>query len=399
MPKIGIIGKPNSGKSTFFSALTKIPVKIAPYPFTTIEPNKGIAYVRVECVCKDFNVKDNPRNSVCINGIRYVPVEIVDVAGLVPDAWKGRGLGNKFLDEIRKADALILVVDASGTTDEEGRIVNQGSYDPVKEPDFVFNEILMWIFSNLKEEINKEIRKIQRLDYSENVQILERYLSGFSLKRKQITKALIDSGLERKKIADWNDDEIKKFCRILLLKSKPILIAANKIDLPSSYENYLKLKEKYSEFLVIPTSAESELALNKAKESNIIDYEDGKIKILKDLNEKQKKAIEYIQKNVLEKFGTTGVKEALEACYFKLLNYVAVFPVEDQNKLTDHSGNVLPDVFLVPSDMNVREFASEYIHSDLGKYFLYAIDVRRKQKVGEDYILKHRDVIKIVSAK
>jgi len=139
------------------------------------------------------------------------------------------------------------------------------------------------------------------------------------------------------------------------------------------------MKEKYKDFIIIPTSAESELALRKAKENKMIEYNDGKIRILKEIDEKQRKALEYIQKNVLEKYGSTGVQEALEACYFKLLNYVAVFPVEDQNKLTDHEGNVLPDVFLVPSDMNVRDFASEYIHTELGKYFLYAIDVRKNK--------------------
>jgi len=200
LPIIGILGKPNSGKTTFFNALTMQSAKVAPYPFTTIEPNKGIAYVRVECVCKEFNVKDNPRNSVCVDGIRYVPVELIDVAGLVQDAWKGRGLGNKFLDEIRKADAIILVVDVSGTTDSEGRIVKPGTYDPINEPEMIFNELLMWVFNNLKEEIEKDLRKIQRLDYNENVQILERYLSGFSLKRKQIANALIKSRLERKKL-------------------------------------------------------------------------------------------------------------------------------------------------------------------------------------------------------
>ncbi len=399
MPIIGILGKPNSGKTTFFNALTMQSAKVAPYPFTTIEPNKGIAYVRVECVCKEFNVKDNPRNSVCVDGIRYVPVELIDVAGLVQDAWKGRGLGNKFLDEIRKADAIILVVDVSGTTDSEGRIVKPGTYDPINEPEMIFNELLMWVFNNLKEEIEKDLRKIQRLDYNENVQILERYLSGFSLKRKQIANALIKSRLEKKKVAEWSEEEIRNFCKELLLSSKPFLIAANKIDLPTSNENYKRMKEKYKDFIIIPTSAESELALRKAKENKMIEYNDGKIRILKEIDEKQRKALEYIQKNVLEKYGSTGVQEALEACYFKLLNYVAVFPVEDQNKLTDHEGNVLPDVFLVPSDMNVRDFASEYIHTELGKYFLYAIDVRKKQKLGEDYILKHRDVIKIVSSK
>jgi len=399
LPIIGILGKPNSGKTTFFNALTMQSAKVAPYPFTTIEPNKGIAYVRVECVCKEFNVKDNPRNSVCVDGIRYVPVELIDVAGLVQDAWKGRGLGNKFLDEIRKADAIILVVDVSGTTDSEGRIVKPRTYDPINEPEMIFNELLMWVFNNLKEEIEKDLRKIQRLDYNENVQILERYLSGFSLKRKQIANALIKSRLEKKKVAEWSEEEIRNFCKELLLSSKPFLIAANKIDLPTSNENYKRMKEKYKDFIIIPTSAESELALRKAKENKMIEYNNGKIRILKEIDEKQRKALEYIQKNVLEKYGSTGVQEALEACYFKLLKYVAVFPVEDQNKLIDHEGNVLPDVFLVPSDMNVRDFASEYIHTELGKYFLYAIDVRKKQKLGEDYILKHRDVIKIVSSK
>ncbi|MEM4201360.1 MAG: GTPase, partial [Nitrososphaerales archaeon] len=112
---VGIVGKPNTGKSTFFNAATLMNVPMANYPFTTIQPNYGVAYLRKDCVCKRLNVKDNPVNSVCVNGVRLIPVKLVDVAGLVPGASQGRGLGNKFLDDLRQADALIHVVDASGS--------------------------------------------------------------------------------------------------------------------------------------------------------------------------------------------------------------------------------------------------------------------------------------------
>ena len=120
---IGIIGKSNVGKSTFFNAVTDLSVQTANYPFTTIEPNVGVAYVRIECICKEFEVQDNPVHSVCIDGIRFIPVKVIDIAGLVPGAHLGKGIGNKFLDDSRQADALIHVVDASGSTDSEGRPV------------------------------------------------------------------------------------------------------------------------------------------------------------------------------------------------------------------------------------------------------------------------------------
>jgi len=399
LPLIGIIGKPNAGKSTFFSALTKINVKIAPYPFTTIEPNKGIAYVRAKCVCKEFNVKDNPKNSICINGIRYIPIEVIDVAGLVPDAWKGRGLGNKFLDEIRRADALIHIIDASGSTDEEGRNVEMGTYDPIKDQEFIYKEIFMWIFNNLSEEIKKEIKRLELVDISENINFLERKLSGYSVRRKQIMEILNETGLINKKISKWKEEELKLFVDLLVKKTKPMVIVANKIDLPTSHKNYERIKEKFKEYYVIPASAEAELALIRANENGIIEYLPGSpyFKIISsNITEKQRKALEFIEKNILKKYGSTGVIDALEISCFKVLKYITVFPVEDQNKLTDHHGNVLPDAFLVPHGTTAREFAY-MIHTELGKNFIYAIDVRKKQKLGEDYILQDRDVIKIVA--
>lgn len=397
MPLIGIIGKPNVGKSTFFSAITKLNVKIAPFPFTTIEPNKGIGYVRVKCVCKELGVQDNPRNSICINGTRYVPIEIIDVAGLVPEAWKGKGLGNKFLDELRRSDALIHVIDTSGSTDFEGRIVKPGTHDPLEDIKFIEEEITMWVFSHLKEDFEKEMRKLIYEESSQIVDFLERKLSGFSIKRKHIMRTVQKMNKNPK---EWKEDDLKLFVSLLIKEAKPILIAANKIDLPSSWINYERIKNEMKDRIVIPVSAEAELALRKAADLGIIDYMPGNsdFKILKNIDEKRLAALNYIRENVLKKFGSTGVQEALEVCYFKLLNYIAVFPVEDQNRLTDHQGNVLPDVFLVPSDTTARELAY-MIHTDLGKNFIYAIDVKNKQRIGAEYVLKHRDVIKIVAAK
>ncbi|HLI46176.1 MAG TPA: redox-regulated ATPase YchF [Geobacterales bacterium] len=397
MPIIGIIGKPNAGKSTFFSALTMQNVKIAPFPFTTIEPNKGIAYVRVKCVCEEFKVKDNPRNSTCINGTRFVPIEVLDVAGLVPEAWKGRGLGNKFLDELRKSDALIHVVDASGSTDIEGRIIKPGQHDPIEDVKFIDEEITMWIYSHFQENFEKDMKRLAQEDESKVLDYMERKLSGFSITRKQIAKVLEKIS---KKPSQWNTEDTKNFIRMLIMEAKPILIAANKIDIPESWKNLERMREIFKDRIIVPTSAEAELALRKAAEQSIIEYLPGAndFKILKDIDEKKRNALNYIRNNVLKRFGSTGVQDAIETCYFKLLNYIAVFPVEDQNKLTDHEGRVLPDVFLVPNNTTARELAY-LIHTELGDNFIYAIDVRKKQRIGADYVLKHRDVIKIVAAK
>ena len=121
--EIGVVGKPNVGKSTFFNACSLGNAEVAAYPFTTIKPNRAVAAVRTRCVCRELGVEDNPRNSRCVGGERFVPIEVIDVAGLVPKAHEGRGLGNQFLDELRRASVLIHVVDTAGATDAEGVVV------------------------------------------------------------------------------------------------------------------------------------------------------------------------------------------------------------------------------------------------------------------------------------
>jgi len=386
------------GKSTFFSAATLATVEIANYPFTTIKPNRGIGYLRTQCVCKDLNVKDNPVNSVCIDGARLIPVELVDTAGLVPDAWQGRGLGNQFLDEIRKADALIHIVDASGSTDLEGRLVPPGMHDPLEDVRFLEKEITMWLVQILKRDWPRIARTVES-SRTDLYTLLEERLSGLSIGRKHILETLRKTGLNADKPTMWADDEFYVFVDTLRTISKPMLIAANKIDVPPAEENVKRLKE--TGYTVIPCCAEAELALRRASEKRLIKYlpgdKDFQVLDSANITEKQKRALEIIREKVLQ-HETTGVQKAINTAFFDLLNMIVVYTVEDVEKLSDHNGRVLPDARLIPKGTTARELAY-MIHTELGETFIHAVDAKSKINRGEDYELRDRDIISIISAK
>ncbi|WP_198002862.1 redox-regulated ATPase YchF [Methanocaldococcus infernus] len=392
---IGLVGKPNVGKSTFFNALTEKEVDIGNYPFTTIEPNKGIGFITSECPCKELNLKCNPRNSKCIDGIRYIPVEVVDVAGLVPGAYEGRGMGNKFLDDLRQADAFILVVDASGRTDKEGNI---GEGDPVEDVKFLLEELDMWIYKILSKNWDKLLRRAQQ--EKNIVKLLKDQLSGLNISEEDIKMAIRDFD---ESLMKWKEEDLLELAKRLRKISKPFIIAANKADLPEAEENIKRLKREFKDYLVIPTSAEIELALKRAEKSGIIkrvfDREKEDFIILDEskLSPQMKRALDYI-KEFLDKYGSTGVQKCLNEAYFNLLNSIVVYPVEDENKFSDKEGNVLPDAFLMRKGDTARDLAYK-IHTDLGERFLYAIDARKKIRLGADYELKHNDIIKIVAVR
>jgi ribosome-binding ATPase YchF (GTP1/OBG family) len=396
---LGVIGKPNTGKSTFFSAATLALAEIANYPFTTIKPNRGIGYVRTPCVHEEFHVIDNPKNSMCTDGIRLIPVELIDVAGLVPGAWEGRGLGNQFLDEIRRADALVHVVDASGGTDCEGRVCKPGEHDPLEDVKFLEREITLWMTSILKKDWAK-IARTAEADKKGIYSPLEDRLSGLGIKHSHVSEATRKTELNADKPTTWSDADFERFVDTLRRVSKPMLIVANKIDLPTAEVNLERLKKL--DYAVIPCCAEAELALRRATEKQLIDYKPGdcNFKILQPerLSESQMKALEAIREKILIKNGSTGVQEALNTAYFKLLSMITVYPVEDVEHLTDHNGRVLPDAYLIPYGTTARQFAY-IIHTELGETFIYGVDAREKKRIGEDAILKDRDVISVVSAK
>lgn len=398
---IGIAGKTNVGKSTLFSALTLNPVRIANHPFTTIEPNVGVGYVRKQCVHVVLNLNNcNPRTGFCLRGYRFIPIKIIDVAGLIPGASAGRGLGNKFMDDLRQADALIHVVDASGSTDAEGRPVKPGTYDPVEEALSIIREIDEWFVSVIARVWNSKISR-HLSTVTEPLDYVAQNLSGLSIAKHHVLEACRKAGLEDKNPRNWGSDDIRRFAIELRKTSKPIVIAANKIDIGVAEENVKKLKETFGDENVVPVSALAELVLRKASSSGLVDYLPGdkgfeiKSSIL---NEEQRKALEIIREKVLERYGSTGVQELLNTVVFKTLKLVTVYPVEDAKKYVDHHGNILPDAYLVPEGTTARGLAY-MVHTELGDSFIYAINAKTGERVGEDYVVRDNDVIKIVAAK
>jgi len=384
---VGLVGKPSSGKSSFFKAATMIDVAIADYPFTTIKPNVGMGYVVTDCVCKKYDVKCNPKNSVCVDGKRYVPVKLIDVAGLVPDAHLGKGLGNQFLDDLRQASCLIHIVDTSGKTNAEGK--STSGYDPCNDVRFLTREIDLWFTNIIDRGISKYKTKI-KLSQVDVIDILTDQLTGLGIRKDQIQQALDKAGI----------DDTEKFATELRSLSKPIILAANKIDLPESEENLKKIKEEFPDLTIIPTSAASEIALRKAKEMGVIDYKDNSFTIKDEskIDEKQSKGLEYIEENVLKKHGSTGIQECLNKSVFDVLDHIVVYPVADINKLTDKKGNVLPDAFLVKNGTTLKEFAFS-IHSDIGEKFIGGLEAKTKRKLGADYVIQKNDVIEILFQK
>ncbi len=393
---IGLIGKPSVGKSTFFKAATLAEVEIAPYPFTTIKPNHGVGYVKVDCIDKEFNTQCNPNHGFCINHKRFVPIDLMDVAGLVPGASEGKGLGNQFLDDLRQADVFIHIVDVSGTTDEVGKQTE--NYDVTKDVIFLEDELNKWFLGILIKVWKSFARKVEMEDDNFAKAVANQF-SGLKVNEEQVKKVLLKLNLP-KRASTWNNEQLLKFSSELRKESKPMIIAANKIDTPNGKENYEKLKKTFPDLKIIPCSADSELALREAAKNGIIDYIPGErnFEIRKELNDRQKEALEKIKKNVLDEYETgTGVQEILNYAVFNLLGYLAIFPA-GAHKLADSKGKILPDCFLLPPNSTALDFAF-FLHTDFGKNFLRAIDARTKKVLGREYPLKNRDALEIVTSK
>ena len=389
--QIGLLGKANVGKSTFFSAATETPVATGNFPFTTIEPNVGVAYVKDNCACKHFGI--HHETELCVDGTRLIPVKIIDIAGLVPGAHEGKGLGNQFLDDARQAEILIHVVDIAGTTDIQGQPVPVGTYDPLGDVVFVEDEFDQWFIDILKREWDKITREIDQKRAKLTDGIAKRF-SGLGIKDYQVQDMLQKLGLISRNPKEWNDSDIQTFVKELRKNTKPIIIAANKADLCQDLDILKKISD-----IVIPCSAETELLLRKASKAAIVNYFSGDdhFEIIegKKILPPQQKALDLV-KDVFSKIHSTGIQEILNTAVFDSLKFIVVYPVEDETKLTNKDGVVLPDTKLLPQDSTAKDLA-ELIHADIAKGFLHAIDCKTKQRISGDQKLKNGDVIKIVS--
>jgi len=396
---VGLVGKPSAGKSTFFRAATLAEAEIANYPFTTIKPNSGVGYVKIECVDKEFGKQCNPRTGFCLKGTRFVPMQVLDVAGLVPEAHLGKGRGNQFLDDLRQADVLIHVVDVSGSLNALGEPVDTGSYDPAKDIEFLEVELDMWYLGIITKGWEKFARTIQQ-EGTQAHRALGKQLSGLGVTEEMVEEALNKLQLPAR-VVEWKDPDLMRLATELRKRTKPMIIAANKVDVRGAKENYERLVKQFPHYRIIPCSAESELALREAAKAGLIEYVAGEdhFEILHPdrLNENQMKALQFIKDSILAKHGGTGVQHVLDHAILDILKYIAIFP-GGVNKLEDQYGNCLPDCFLLKEGSTALDFAYK-LHTDFGKNFIRAIDVKTKRTVGKEYVLKHRDVVEIVSSK
>jgi ribosome-binding ATPase YchF (GTP1/OBG family) len=405
MISIALAGKPNAGKSTFYKAATMADVDVANYPFTTIDANRGVSSVRTDCPCLERDERCDDEN--CHEGKRYVPIELLDVAGLVPGAHEGRGLGNQFLDELTNADAIVNVVDASGGTNEEGEPVEVGTYDPVKEVDFIEEEMDQWLASIIDRNWETVERQSRSPDFDIDDALAE-MLTGFGATEADVAASLREIDYPEDPI-QWTDDHREALARDVRARTKPIILVANKADVAPP-ENIERLRETGKP--VIPATAEGELALRQAAEAGAIEYdpgdEDFEIRETQsasgsrtesdnvgDLSDEQAAGLEKIRE-VMQEWGGTGVQEALNHAVYDLLDQVTAYPVQNETRWTDAKGNVLPDAFLLPRGSTPTDLAYA-VHSDIGDGYLHAVNGKTNREVSENYELEAGDVIKIVS--
>jgi len=400
MIKIGLIGKTNAGKTTFFNAASLASAEISTYPFTTKQPNMATAYVQTICTCRELDLKDNPRNSSCVDGWRFIPIELIDLPGLIKGSWMGKGLGTQFLSVAAQADALLHVVDASGSIDAEGKLTKPGMGNPVIDVYDIEEEIVNWFVKVVDKSLKKIQKQVQKQKASLE-KLLHADLAGLKVRPEHVRQALQQCGLEEKAPNAWSQEDTRKFAKRIRELSKPTMIVANKMDIAYGDKNYDRLREEFKETLITPGCAEAELALRRAEQKGFIKYIPGqetfKVQDEGKLTKEQLWALNYVQQRVLSKWIRTGVQFALNTCIFKLLGMNVVYPVEDVKNLSDKRKNVLPDAFLVPYHATVVDLARD-IHTDLAKNLLYAIDARTGLRVPADYVLHDRDIISIVSA-
>jgi ribosome-binding ATPase YchF (GTP1/OBG family) len=397
--EVGVVGKPNVGKSTLFNALTLMDAGMAPYPFTTIAPNRGVGAVRVPCPHGEKGTPCTPGNAPCLDGVRWVPVKLLDVPGLVPGAHEGKGLGYQFLDDLRAADGFLQVVDLTGATTAEGMPAPPGSVDPALEVRWLQEELIEWVAGILNRDFDRTARSLEMEERKVEDFLAER-LAGLSIGPARVATALRAVPLDRLHPSRWTPAERRTLVTALLEEAKPRVVAANKCD-RAEVAARDRLRSELDPMPVEATAAEAELTLRKATRAGLTEYRPGdpsfRIKSPERLSAPQRTALEAIQA-VLDRWGSTGVQAALERMVFERLHQIVVFPVEDESHWTDSKGRVLPDALLIPLGTTARGLAYK-VHSDLGENFVRAVDGRNHRALGADHPLEHGAVVRIAARK
>lgn len=389
MLSVALAGKPNAGKSTFYAAATTADPEMANYPFTTVEPNRGVGYARTECPCLDRDRRCDSDN--CDDGTRYVPIELIDVAGLVPGAHEGRGLGNQFLDELTDADAILHVVDAAGATNAEGDPVGVGEHDPVEDLQFIETEMDRWLASILERNWESLVRGARSPGFAIDDALTE-LLTGVGATPADVAGILRDLSYPAAP-ADWTDGDRRSLATAVRRQTKPIVVVANKIDAadPSDVRRLQAAADT-----VVPASAASERALRRGAAAGAIAYSPGDAAVqINDVSDDQEAGIAQIQE-LLAEWGGTGVQQAINTAVYNVLDQITVYPVRNASDWTDADGRMLPDAELLPAGATPVDLAYA-IHSEIGDGYLSAVDARSGRAISEDHTLAERAVVRIVS--
>eukprot|EP00916_Digyalum_oweni_P014005 GHVL01022874.1.p1 GENE.GHVL01022874.1~~GHVL01022874.1.p1 ORF type:complete len:409 (+),score=57.13 GHVL01022874.1:60-1286(+) len=397
---IGCVGKPSAGKSTFFNSVTDGNAKVGNYPFTTIEPNEGIGYYTTECPCKRFNVQCRPRYGSCINGRRKIPVKLLDVAGLIPGASEGHGLGNKFLDNLRLADIFLHILDVSGTTNEMGAATI--GYNPELDHEWLKGEICSWIFQNIWSKWGSIAKKHQSTNSSVSQTLLNQ-LSGYGARLSLVEDVTDKLGLsDPVELKLWDKDMVNKMVELFVDHRFRFLLVLNKSDMETNEtdKNILRLTEKYSD--VVIASALAECFLKKMVQQEYIEYEDDEVFTyperdnLKPLDEKLRRRINKIQDMVLFRHGSTGVNRAINRAV-EMCGLIVAYPVKYLPTECGQRSSKIPfqECKLIKKETTVRQLA-KLLHVDIDKNYGYA-EGPNGLRIGEDELITDKNnIIKYV---
>ena len=260
-----------------------------------------------------------------------------------------------------------------------------GSCDPIEEHAFLVEELAMWIHGILDTGWGRGVRRVQAEGERGLVDFITAQLTGIGGTEPRIMSAISSFKAEHPDLGvpwEWDTSVLVSMAHHLRRAIFPLCVAANKADIAETGAwSALAAKVEAEGGILVPTSADSELALRRASKAGFIHYPPGAESFT--LSEKGESEL-----NLAQRKGLDAIAERLER--------IVAYPVQDENHWTDGDGRVLPDALLVQRGTTAKGLAYA-VHTDLGDGFIRAVDGRTGRVIGAEHEIDDNDVIKIVA--